>query len=190
MAVGMRERWYTCADAVSCTAPGSGAERAVSWLSLANGTRVPVRNGFVLGRVAGCDLVVDDTKASRRHARIIIENDVVEIEDLGSSNGTLLNDKPVTRRLLRDGDRVKIGKTVIVFHEGELPAAAAPAPSGGGSAPARSTAPAAPAFDAEDDLFGGAPPARTEVMRAQEPPRAAPPPPSPAPVRPAPAPPA
>src|SRR5689334_5341670 len=121
MAVGMRERWYTCADAVSCTAPGTtsrrGAERAVSFLSLANGTRVPLKNGFVLGRVAGCDLVIDDTKASRRHARIIIENDVVEIEDMDSSNGTLLNDKPVTRRLLRDGDRVQIGKTVIVFHD-------------------------------------------------------------------------
>ena len=35
----------------------------MSCLSLANGTRVPLHNGFVLGRVAGCDLVVDDTKA-------------------------------------------------------------------------------------------------------------------------------
>lgn len=163
----------------------------MSWLALANGTRVPVRDGFVLGRVAGCDLVVDDTKASRRHARIIIENDVVEIEDLGSSNGTLLNDKPVTRRLLRDGDRVQIGKTVIVFHDGELPAAAL-AP-GGASAPAAGARPAAPAgasFEEDDDLFGGAAPARTEVMRAQQPPRAVPPPPPPEPVRPAPPPPA
>src|SRR5688572_14991839 len=153
MAVAMRGRWYTCADAVSCTAPGSGAERAVSWLSLANGTRVPLKDGFVLGRVAGCDLVIDDTKASRRHARIVIENDVVEIEDMGSSNGTLLNDKPVTRRLLRDGDRVQIGKTVIVFHEGEPPAA----PAAPGAAPAAARhAPSAPAaFDDDDDLFGG-----------------------------------
>jgi DNA segregation ATPase FtsK/SpoIIIE, S-DNA-T family len=72
------------------------------YLSLANGKRVAVRDGFVLGRVAGCDLVVDDGKCSRRHAKIHVESGVVEIEDLQSSNGTLLNDKPVTRRLLRE----------------------------------------------------------------------------------------
>src|SRR5262245_49967469 len=184
MAVAMRGRWYTCADAVSCTAPGRGAERTVSWLSLANGARVPLKNGFVLGRVAGCDLVIDDTKASRRHARIVVENDVVEIEDLGSSNGTLLNDKPVTRRLLRDGDRVQIGKTVIVFHEGEATVAAAPAaPGGAAAAPRPAAPPAAPVLD-DDDLFGSSTDTvRVEPARA-EPPRAA----APAPPRPAPPP--
>jgi hypothetical protein len=42
----------------------------------------------------------------------------VEIEDLGSSNGTLLNDKMVKRRMLRDGDVVQIGTTRITYREG------------------------------------------------------------------------
>ena len=82
---------------------------------------VGVRDGLVLGRVSACDVVVNDKKASRRHARLISEAGVVEIEDLGSSNGTLLNGNPVDRRMLRDGDRIEIGKTVVVYREGQMP---------------------------------------------------------------------
>ncbi len=125
-------------------------ERGVSgYLSLANGKRVAIRDGFVLGRVAGSDLVVEDGKASRRHAKLHVEGGVVEIEDLQSSNGTLLNDKPVTRRVLRDGDRVQIGTTVIVFHDGELPRDAS-------AAPAAPTRPAPAAALDDNDLFGDA----------------------------------
>ena len=113
------------------------------YLTLADGSHRPLHNGFLLGRVVGCDLVIDDTKASRKHARLIVDNGVVEIEDLASSNGTLLNDKPVTRRVLRDGDRVQIGKSVLVFREGAAPGT-------------RAAAPAASPFAAEDDLFGDA----------------------------------
>lgn len=133
------------------------------YLSLANGMQTPIHDGFVLGRVAGSDLVVDDSKASRRHAKLHVANGVVEIEDLASSNGTLLNDKPVTRRLLRDGDRIQIGKTVIVFREGELP----------GAQPAA----AKPSVALDDnDLFGDA--AATSIAAAP------PPPPPPAPTAP------
>lgn len=142
------------------------------WLSLGNGKRIALHDGFVLGRVAGCDLVIDDAKASRRHARMHVQGGVVEIEDLQSSNGTLLNEKPVTRRMLRDGDRVQIGKTVIVFHEGELPGAV---PAAGKSAAA--------ALD-DNDLFGEAP---ATAIQAPPPPAAAPhaaPPPTPRPPAP------
>ncbi|MFY9342869.1 MAG: FHA domain-containing protein, partial [Planctomycetota bacterium] len=132
-------------------------------LQLANGTLVPIKNGFVLGRVPGCDLVLDDSKASRKHARFIVEAGVVEIEDLQSSNGTLLNDKEVTRRLLREGDRIQIGKTVIVFHERELPAAA-----GGGAGAA---APAVAAGLDDNDLFGA-----TEIAAPRPAPPSSPPP--------------
>jgi len=143
------------------------------YLSLANGAAVVLHNGFVLGRVGGCDLVIDDGKASRRHAKFHVEAGVVEIEDLQSSNGTLLNDKPVTRRVLRDGDRVQIGKTVLVFHEGTPPGAAA--------APAAAAA-AASALD-DNDLFGDAPttagsaaaPAPSQVPAPALEPRPAPP---------------
>lgn len=143
------------------------------WLSTADGRRVPLRDGFVLGRTAGCDLVVDDSKASRRHAKIHVQGGVVEIEDLQSSNGTLLNDKPVARRMLRDGDRIRIGQTVLVFHEGELPGAA-PAASAAGSG-----------FD-DNELFADTSPA-TAAAAPPPPPRPAPPPPPapPAPSAPA-----
>lgn len=120
------------------------------YLTLADGSHRPLHDGFTIGRVAGCDLVIDDGKASRRHARLVIAGGVVEIEDLGSSNGTLLNDKPVQKRMLRDGDEVKIGKTVLVFHEGAPPGAAPAAGVGGG---------AAAVFADDDDLLGGDAPA-------------------------------
>jgi len=130
-----------------------------------DGQQVPVRDGLVIGRVAGCDVVVDDTKASRRHARLCVAAGVVEIEDLGSSNGTLLNGKPVQRRMLRNGDEVTIGNTVLVYRD---------AAAGAG---------AAPSVGAEDDvdLFGGdapAAPAAAAPSPRSSPPAAAPPPPS------------
>ncbi|MBL8728869.1 MAG: FHA domain-containing protein [Planctomycetes bacterium] len=159
------------------------------YLQLADGRTVPVRDGLLIGRVAGCDVVVDDAKASRRHARVVVEGGVVEIEDLGSSNGTLLNGNPVTRRVLRAGDTVQIGQSAIVYREGPAPGAAAAA------APA-----AAATFDDDDDLFAAtatstpakAPPppavpapAPPPSAPAAPPRAAAPPPPSPPPAAPA-----
>lgn len=128
------------------------------YLTLGDGTFRPLHDGFVVGRVAGCDLVIDDTKASRRHLRFVVAGGVVELEDLGSSNGTLLNDKPVQKRMLRDGDRVRIGKTELVFREGAVPGAK-PAAAGPASV-----------FADDDDLLGGDGPSVPAV---------APPPPSP-----------
>lgn len=145
----------------------------------ADGSSLPVRDGLTIGRQPGCDIVLDDHKASRRHAVLHVAGSVVEVEDLGSSNGTLLNGKPVTRRMLRDGDEVHIGATVLRYVE-RMAAPAAPA------------APAAAAADDDDlDLFGGeapAPaPAPSAPMAAPRPVPAAPapvPPPPPAPPRP------
>ncbi|MFK7741406.1 MAG: FHA domain-containing protein [Planctomycetota bacterium] len=114
------------------------------YLELADGGLIGARDGLTVGRVAACDVVIDDTKASRRHARLIVESGVVEVEDLNSSNGTLLNGKPVTKRVLRGGDVIRIGKTELVYREGAMP----------GSGP-RSKKPAAPVFDDDDDLLGG-----------------------------------
>ena len=145
------------------------------YFSLADGRCLAVRDGFTIGRVAPADLVIDDSKASRRHARIVVDNGVVEIEDLGSSNGTLLNGKPVTRRVLRGGDQLQIGKTVFTFREGEVPGGGAPKASGAG--PGRGAA----AVEDDNDLFGGEAPAAAPAT-----PRAAPAPvPPPEPVRPA-----
>ena len=95
------------------------------FLLLTDGRQVAVRDGLTLGRVAACDVVIDDTKASRRHATLHVDGAVVEIEDLDSSNGTLLNGKAVKRRVLREGDVIQIGATAITFRE-QAKSAAAP----------------------------------------------------------------
>jgi hypothetical protein len=92
----------------------------VGYLQLPDGRKVEVSDGLILGRMSSSGVVVKDTKASRRHARLIVVGPVVEIEDLGSSNGTLLNDKPVKRRMLRDGDVVQIGTTRITYCEPDI----------------------------------------------------------------------
>ena len=84
-------------------------------LRLPDGRTVPVADGLVLGRIETCDLVLDDEKASRKHARIVLQSGVAEVEDLGSRNGVLLNGSRVLRRVLRDGDRLTIGRTEIDF---------------------------------------------------------------------------
>ncbi len=129
------------------------------YLQLMDGRVVPVRDGIVIGRVAGCDCVIDDPKASRRHARVVVEAGVVEIEDLESSNGTMLNGKPVTRRLMRSGDEVQIGKTVIVYREGAPPGAAATLPGKGHAAAKTSSL-----LDDGDDLFADTEPAITKPV--------------------------
>ncbi len=55
------------------------------------------------------DVVLDDPCASRVHATIFRAEEGYVIEDMGSSNGTYVNDRRVTRTRLREGDRVQIG---------------------------------------------------------------------------------
>ena len=73
-----------------------------------------------LGRDGVCELVLNDLKASRRHARVICEDDgTYVIEDLGSKNGTLVNGRPIQRHQLSPGDHIEIGTTVLVFRNAE-----------------------------------------------------------------------
>lgn len=72
----------------------------------------------VIGRDATCDLpLVDDPAASRRHARFLHTPHGFVVEDLGSKNGTLVNDIPCASHILKDGDQVVIGSTLAVFHD-------------------------------------------------------------------------
>lgn len=68
-----------------------------------------------LGRLSDNDVVVDDSGASRQHARIRNADGEFVVSDLGSTNGTLVNDEPITERTLADGDRITIGETVFEF---------------------------------------------------------------------------
>jgi hypothetical protein len=71
-----------------------------------------------LGRLPESDVVVADAGASRQHARISNANGEYVLTDLGSTNGTLVNDEEVRERVLDDGDRITIGETVLEFRRG------------------------------------------------------------------------
>ncbi len=65
-----------------------------------------------IGRAAECEIRLSDTYASQEHARISQRNGVWVIEDLGSTNGTYLNQRKVTVPTeLAPGDRIRIGNT-------------------------------------------------------------------------------
>ena len=61
---------------------------------------------MTIGRSQECDLQIDETGLSRLHARLIPIGDGVQLEDLGSTNGTYINDKRVVRGVARVGDEI------------------------------------------------------------------------------------
>ncbi len=71
-----------------------------------------------LGRLPGCDVVVPDPGASRRHAQIRLADGGFVLADLGSTNGTEVNGVVVQERRLEDGDRITIGTSVLEFRRG------------------------------------------------------------------------
>lgn len=78
------------------------------------GLHVDVLGPVVVGRSPSSDIVIDEPYVSATHARITIQGPALVLEDLGSTNGTMVNghaiDQPVT---LRDGDEVQVGDTVM-----------------------------------------------------------------------------
>src|SRR5262252_3534962 len=79
-------------------------------------TIISMNEGPVLiGRQAGATLKIGNASVSRRHAVIEKDGDRFVIADLGSRNGTFVNDVPVRRRELQHGDRVRIGESQFFF---------------------------------------------------------------------------
>jgi hypothetical protein len=70
----------------------------------------------VIGRAAEADLRLNDPGVSRRHAEIRQESGAFWVVDLGSTNGLRVNQAPITRHELINGDRVEVGSTTLVFH--------------------------------------------------------------------------
>lgn len=68
----------------------------------------------IIGRGTGATLRLRDDGISRRHARVFQEGDDVWVEDLESANGTYVNQEPIRRQKLRDGDRIRLGSTTIL----------------------------------------------------------------------------
>jgi|SRR5947209_2098823 len=75
-----------------------------------------IGEGAVLGRGDAADIRLEDPFASSRHARLVVQGGIVVLEDLGSTNGTYLNDELVHGpQPLHPGDRVRIGDSEFTY---------------------------------------------------------------------------
>jgi hypothetical protein len=80
------------------------------------GSAYSLAEGAVLGRGEQADIRLEDTFASSQHARLAPHGEVIVLEDLGSTNGTYLNEEPLRGpQPLHPGDRIRIGDSQFTF---------------------------------------------------------------------------
>jgi pSer/pThr/pTyr-binding forkhead associated (FHA) protein len=77
-------------------------------------------NRVIMGRGETADIQVMDTKSSREHAELILNNGRYIVTDLGSQNGLIINDLKITQHSLIDGDKIIIGATVYKFNRFDI----------------------------------------------------------------------
>jgi diguanylate cyclase (GGDEF)-like protein len=84
------------------------------------GRRYPLtmKGPVVIGRGGDCAILIEDHSVSRKHARIEPTAHGYLAEDLGSTNGTFVNDRPITRQMLQDGDYLRVGNCIYRFLAG------------------------------------------------------------------------
>jgi hypothetical protein len=80
------------------------------------GKAIPLKGTALIGRSVGCDVVLEGPNISRRHARILVTDDVASVEDLGSSNGVFVNGTRIEGpHELHDGDELHVGAHLLQF---------------------------------------------------------------------------
>ncbi len=118
---------YETTVEVTITRDASGAVRIVAphqaYLVVIAGPRLGQRAALgeqplEIGRGTGCGLQLDVDSVSRRHARIEWTGVTHRLVDLGSTNGTYVNEARITERELADGDRPQIGKVLCKYISG------------------------------------------------------------------------
>lgn len=78
------------------------------------GMKLDVLGPVVIGRSPGADIVIPEPYVSGRHARFTLQGPALIVEDLGSTNGTLVNGHSVFEpAILRDGDEIEVGDVVL-----------------------------------------------------------------------------
>ena len=116
---GPRVREPSAADATGMHAASSLAPRLVAEAvpGLQRGMSYDVSAGATLGR-GDVEIQLEDPFASSRHAQLIRQGTILVIEDLGSTNGTYLNDELLRGpRPLHAGDRVRIGDSTFTYSD-------------------------------------------------------------------------
>lgn len=88
--------------------------------------QVPLSGAIRIGRAPECELVLRDSRVSRRHARLAPRDGVLVLTDLGSTNGTRVNGSRITEVALGAGDRIQIGESDLVVTAAPSGAAARP----------------------------------------------------------------
>jgi len=73
------------------------------------------RGALTIGRSSACDIHLGMESVSRTHAKIVVRDKQVYIRDLGSTNGTYVNERGVDECRMRDGDRVQVGRIAFKF---------------------------------------------------------------------------
>ena len=107
--------------AVVSNATHTQVRRARAFLEV-NGTRHPLQPpGLVVGRGTEADLRINDPGVSRRHVEFTVSEPgtggvSITAQDLGSTNGMLVDGHRITRTGLQDGSEVKIGRTTMTVH--------------------------------------------------------------------------
>ncbi|MDP4145056.1 MAG: FHA domain-containing protein [Bacillota bacterium] len=82
--------------------------------TLRSGSIIPVVKEITIGRKEDNNLVIPDSYVSGHHARIYLKNTSYVLEDLNSTNGTILNSKKIANKVyIKKGDEIKIGNTIF-----------------------------------------------------------------------------
>ena len=93
-----------------------GEGGAIGALVMPDGDRIAVgEDPLTIGRLPECDIVLDDSKVSRRHAEVRRDGISVSVVDLGSTNGTMVNGAGIRERALSDGDQITVGATTLRY---------------------------------------------------------------------------
>jgi two-component system cell cycle response regulator len=74
--------------------------------------------GAMIGRGGDCAIHIEDHSVSRKHARVESTGNGYAAVDLGSTNGTFVNDQPIARHALSDGDYLRVGNCIYRFLAG------------------------------------------------------------------------
>jgi len=114
---------------------------------------------IVIGRRPDCDVRVPQLGVSRQHCELVVRDDALVVRDLGSSNGTYVNNTRISEEdVIKPGGRLQVGQVVLTVQIDGQPADVAPPPvaatAGAKAAAAKAPAMAADDLDADDeDIF-------------------------------------
>ena len=74
------------------------------------------KSEITIGRSPNADIQIDNLAVSNQHARFFKQNGQYVVEDLNSTNGTLLNDKKISKAILKHNDIVAVGKHTLLIN--------------------------------------------------------------------------